>query len=183
MAGRDFKVKLLTKILTLYFLVAVSSCGDEEIKTFKEYEGPLMEGENVTTFYTDSAVLKIKLFAKKQWEHQNKDREFPEGMKVDFHENDTLTTTQLTANYGYFYDETGLYKVTGNVIINNHKKKETLKTEELFWKPDEERIYTDKFVRIETPKEILEGNGLEAKEDFSSYKIKDITAILTVDDL
>lgn len=172
----------LIKIISLFSLVVVLfSCSDEEVKTYKEYTGPMMEGTNVTTLYTDSAVLKVKLKTKLQWEHQNKDREFPEGLHVDFHENDTITTTNLVANYGYFYNEESLYKVTGNVIITNHAKNEVMKTEELFWKPDEQRLYTDKFVRIETPKEILEGNGLEAKEDFSSYKIKNITAILTVD--
>lgn len=171
-------------ILYIILLIgSISSCNDEETKVYEPYKGPLMEGENVTTLYTDSGRLKVKLFAKIQWEHQNKDREFPKGLIVDFHENDTITTTNLVANKGYFYHETSLYKATGNVIITNHEKKETLKTEELFWKPDEQNIYTDKFVRIETPKEILEGNGLEAKEDFSSYKIKKITAILTIDDL
>lgn len=148
----------------------------------QEYEGPIVEGENVTTLYTDSAVLKVKLLAKVQYEHQNKDREFPKGLIVHFHENDTLETSNLVANYGYFYSEEELYKVTGNVIVKNKAKGETLNTEELFWKPKEKRIYTDKFVRIETPTEILEGNGLEANEDFSSYKINDITAILTIED-
>ena len=157
-------------------------CSEEKPKIKEEYKGPVIEGENVTTLYTDSAILKIKLFAKVQYEHQNKDREFPKGLDVDFHENDTIITSNLKANYGYFYEKDALYKVTGNVIITNNKKSETLKTEELYWKPEEERIYTDKFVRIETPKEVLEGNGLEAKEDFSSYKIKNITAILTLDE-
>ena len=65
----------------------------------------------------------------------------------------------------YFYNEESLYKVTGNVIITNHAKNEVMKTEELFWKPDEQRLYTDKFVRIETPKEILEGKYDHLPED------------------
>lgn len=170
------------KITLVSIIILFSSCSEDKQKIVEEYTGPLIEGENVTTLYTDSAILKIKLFAKIQYEHQNKDREFPKGLHVDFHSSDSVITSNLTSNYGYFYEEDALYKVTDSVVITNHKKKETLSTEELFWKPDEERIYTDKFVRIETPKEILEGNGLEAKEDFSSYKIKNITAILTLDE-
>ena len=152
------------------------------VKTFKEYTGPIIAAENITTLFTDSAVLRIKLQAPVQWELQNKDREFPEGMEVDFFENDSVHTSKLTANYGYFYNDSSLYKAQGNVIINNEKKGETLKTEELFWNTEEQTIYTEKKVRIETKDEILEGVGLEAKEDFSSYKIKKITGTFLLDE-
>ena len=151
------------------------------MKKFEEYTGPAIEAENITTLFTDSAQLKVKLQAPVQWELQNKDREFPKGMEVDFYENDSTHTSKLTANYGYYYDVEKLYKATGNVIINNKEKGEKMTTEELFWEPENEKIYTTKFVRIQTEDEILEGYGLEAKEDFSSYKIKNPTGIFSME--
>ena len=47
-----------------------------------------------------------------------------------------------------------------------------LVTEELYWKPAENRVYNDKFVKITTGKQLLYGTGLEAKDDFSDYEIQ-----------
>ena len=173
----NVKQLLFISIASLVFW----SCEEEKVKTFKEYLGPAIEAEDITTLYTDSAVLRVKLQAPVQWELQNKDIEFPKGMEVDFYEEDSTHSSKLTANYGYYYSEEKIYKASGNVIINNEEKEETLKTEELFWEPEKQIIHTDKFVRIETPEEILEGEGLEAKEDFSSYKIKKITGTFLIE--
>lgn len=169
-----------TLIISLLSLL-LFSCDSEVVKTFEEYTGPAIEAIDITTLFTEDAELKIKLQAPVQWELQNNDREFPEGMEVDFYDNDTVHTSKLTANYGYYTDETKIYKATGNVIIVNEEKGETMKTEELFWEPEKEIIYTEKFVRIQTQDEILEGYGLEAKEDFSSYKIKKPTGIFNME--
>ena len=75
-----------------------------------------------------------------------------------------------------------LYKGEGNVIVRNLKKKEQLNSEELFWNLKEEKIFTEKFVRIETEDEILLGEGLEASQDFENYTIKNPTGIISIDD-
>ena len=172
------RIIIIISFLTPFLL----SCNDEVVKTFEEYTGPAIEAENIITLFTDSAELKVKLQAPVQWELQNKDREFPEGMQVDFYDDDTTHTSKLTANYGYYIDEAKTYKATGDVVIINDEKGEKLNTEELFWEPEKEIIYTDKFVRIQTKDEILEGIGLEAKEDFSSYKIKKPTGQFYLED-
>ena len=64
----------------------------------------------------------------------------------------------------------------------NIKNNERLNTEELFWNPTDEEIYTEKFVRIETEDQILLGQGLTADQDFSTYKIEKLTGELTIDD-
>ena len=57
------------------------------------------------------------------------------------------------------------------MVVDNTIKHEKLKSEELKWSRFEKRVYTNKFVRIETPQEILLGEGLTASQDFSTYKI------------
>jgi lipopolysaccharide assembly outer membrane protein LptD (OstA) len=53
------------------------------------------------------------------------------------------------------------------------------------WNQAEKKIYATGFVRITTPDEIIYGNGLEAKEDFSEYTIKKVTGTVKIknDDL
>jgi LPS export ABC transporter protein LptC len=142
------------------------------MEEMKPYDGPLMEIDNMETIYSDAAETKVKLKAKKQFALQNGNREFPQGVFVEFFSGKKVTST-LVSNYAIFYKETNRYMVSGNVIIKNLEEGKTLNTEELFWYPGEERIYVDKEkqVIITTKTGVLYGKGLEAKEDFSSYKI------------
>ena len=143
------------------------------------YQGPVMEVDNIETLYSDSTVLRIRLKAPKQIELQNGDREFPNGVYVEFFDEKGKKTSNLKANSGVYYKEQNSYKVTGNVIIKNLVEEKTMKTEELNWFPATKKVSTEKFIRIETPDQILTGEGLDAAEDFSNYKIRKPTGIFT----
>ena len=56
-------------------------------------------------------------------------------------------------------------------VVVNLEKKQQLHTEELFWKPDTKKIFTEKFVTIKLENEILYGTGLDAAQDLSYYTI------------
>ena len=58
---------------------------------------------------------------------------------------------------------------------------EELYTDELIWNEKEERIYSDKFVRIVTPEQRISGNGFEADQEFTVYKVKEITGQVYVE--
>ena len=58
------------------------------------------------------------------------------------------------------------------VLISNDKKK--LETEELIWDEKQEKMYTDKKVKITTQKEIIYGAGFTSNADFSEYSITKI---------
>ena len=143
----------------------------DEIVSLEEYNGPVVEARDVLTYYSDSAVVKLKLEADKQLEFDNGDREFPEGLYLEFYERDGSTSSTMRCDYCYYTKKENLYKATGNVIIKGIKNDEQLNTEELFWNQKKETIFTDKFVRIEKDGEIHMGDGLEAKQDFSEYSI------------
>lgn len=135
------------------------------------YEGPILEVENTVTYYSDSAVVKMKMTAPRQFEFENGDREFPDGLYLEFYDALGNITSTLEADYCYFTAEEELYKASGDVIIKGYSTQEQLNTEELFWNQKEEKVFTDKFVRIEKEGEIHMGEGLEAKQDFSEYRI------------
>ena len=60
------------------------------------------------------------------------------------------------------------------------KKNETLNAEELIWDEKNGKIYSDKFVKITTADEIIYGEGFEANEDFTNYKIKNIKGTINI---
>jgi LPS export ABC transporter protein LptC len=61
-----------------------------------------------------------------------------------------------------------------------------LQSEELFWDPNKQKIYTDKFVTIRDKETLFNGTGMEADQNFKNYtlkKLRDSRTILPGEDL
>ena len=67
-----------------------------------------------------------------------------------------------------------------NDVVVVNQKGEQLNTEKLLWDENTGKIYSDEFVKITTPDEIIMGKGFEANQDFSKYKIFKVTGNITV---
>ena len=178
-----------TKKIQLIFCLAlvsiVCACSPEQrtVENMQVYNGPLMEVDSLETKYSDDAVLRIKFNAGKQLEYQNGDKEFLNGVKITFFNEKGLEEAVLTANKGYQEKLSSKYRVEGNVVVTNILEKKSLYTEKLFWDSNNKKIYTpaNEFVKIQTPSEILTGEGLEAAQDFSRYKILKPTGIFVLE--
>lgn len=147
-------------------------CAPQEKPPVVNYDGPLREGENVETFYNEAGVLKMKMKAKKVREFQSGDREFPEGLDVEFYDDRGNLKSTLHANDAYYFKTDDKWRGRGDVEIKNLEKKDQLNTEELFWTPGNKRIFTEKFVTIRQGKDVIYGRGLDAAEDLSEYTIQ-----------
>ena len=154
----------------LLFISCDAELSEEAEKTV--YNGPLRTLEEANIFHSDSGKVKAKVYANKILYLQNEDREAPDGFFTTFYEKDGSKSATLEADYAYYTKEDERWLAQGNVIVNNILNQETLRTEELLWDPRTGDVSTEKFVKIETPEEIITGTGLEAKQDFSSWSIK-----------
>lgn len=159
-------------IYSMLILSLLASCS-KGIKRAEpiEYKGPAIEADTIVTLYSDSAVVRIRLSADKQFELQNGDREFPHGVFIEFFNPEGLKTTTMVANEGFYFKEKDLYQGVGDVEVISLENDEKLNTEELFWDPAKEEVFTDKFVRIESEGELHMGEGMVAKQDFSTWRI------------
>ena len=171
---------MLVLLLVLPFLACETAKKENEVPQI--YTGPLSVLTDATIFFSDSALKKAEVISSKILELQNEDKELPQGMYITFFDKKGLISATLKANYAYYYKEEDRWKATGNVVVNNIENKETLKTEELFWEPKTENVYTEKFVRIETPGELMTGTGLEAKQDFSEWTLEKPEGVIDIDD-
>ena len=165
---------LISKLFFFALVVMIfSACSSElkKVEDIQEYHGPIMEVDEAETLYSDSAVVRVKSMAKKQLEFENGDREFPEGLYIEFYDVLGEISSTLKSNAGNYYRADNVYRVYGDVVLKSKSRDEQLNTEELYWNPETEKVNTDKFVTIYSEGDVLQGEGIEATQDFDYYKI------------
>jgi LPS export ABC transporter protein LptC len=173
---------MIRYIIIILTAITVASCGKTEIKEPLEYKGPSSEVENIELYYGEQDQVKVKMVAALFYEYQNGDREFPKGVHMEFYDELGALESTLRADEAYFFKEQNQWRGRGNVEVKNIRKNEQLNTEELFWKPAEKKILTEKFVTIRQQGNVIYGEGLDAKEDLSDYVITKPHGELEIDE-
>jgi LPS export ABC transporter protein LptC len=137
--------------------------------------------KDIEIVYSDSAQVRIIIKAPKM-EHfinQNPYIEMAKGVNVVFYKTNMVVQNRLTANYAIKYEQKRLMEAKGNVVVVNEKG-DQLNTEHLFWDEVTQMIYSKEFVKITTADEIIYGNGFEANQNFSKYKIFNIKGMISL---
>ncbi|MBK8847956.1 MAG: LPS export ABC transporter periplasmic protein LptC [Bacteroidetes bacterium] len=132
--------------------------------------------------YNDSSLLKARIASPLMNNYLNREipyLEMPNGVKMEFFDDSLNVMSTLTANYAIRYEREKKMEARNKVVVIN-KKGDMLETERLVWDENTSSFYSDKHVKITTGEEIIEGDGLEANEDFTRYKIKKVTGIFAV---
>lgn len=91
------------------------------------------------------------------------------------------SSATLTADSLVFQDRKGLLDAYRNVGVVTESDKR-LQTEHLIWRQADRKIRTRRFVRIWTPTEVVQGNGLVADEDLETYQLGRFEAEVDVDE-
>lgn len=162
----------MRQVLPFFFLVVFYCCDSKKgVLNQETYDGPDVAMDSIDMKISDSTITKVRLKAPKQYVYESKDKDFPDGIYLIFYDEKEKISSTLEANTGYYFSDENYYKAEGDVKMISLTDRNELRTELLNWNPDEQRIYTDKFVTIKTDGDVLKGEGLEAKEDFSEYTI------------
>ena len=107
--------------------------------------------------------------------------EFPKTVHVDFFNDKDSLDSKLDAHYGKYKDTESKVFLKDSVRVVNILG-DTLYCNELYW--DRARVgsefYTDKPVRIRTKTHIIDGIGMEARQDFKEWHIIHSTGIIKV---
>lgn len=166
----------------LFLMVAISACQQTEMREPLVYDGPQRIVENMELYYTEDNRVKVKMIAAMVHEFESGDREFPQGIYLEFYDEAGQLESTLRANEAYYFKKENQWRGRGKVEVKNLAKNEQLNTEELFWKPADQKIFTDKFVTIRQQSDVIYGQGLEAKQDMSEYVIKKPEGIFSVEE-
>ena len=164
-------------LFTTFFL---TSCEDEFGKPQKtvKYKGPVSEIYNIKMTYSDSAKKMVSMETAVQYQYLTEDKTYPKEVRVFFFDKTGKQTSTLRSDSAHYYRDKNYYKVKGNVVVINTVKGETLMTDELIWRPDDKKIFTDHDVTLRTREEVLYAKGMDANQDFSKYTLRKVTGTL-----
>ena len=143
------------------------------------------EARDVEIFYSDSAMLRVKIegpLLRRYIYRFRVEEEFPEGVQVTFYDGFGAPSAWLTANYAIRKPQDNQTIVRDSVVLYNAlgEKMEGL---ELIWDETTETIHTDKFVRITRADEIIYSRGFRSNQDFSEYTLYAVEGDMLVDEL
>ncbi len=172
----------MTKIFYFLLFFGLISCQEEKKKLTVKNDQPIVETTDILTIYSDSAKVKIQVKASKQYTYASGNIIYPTGIEIIFMDNNEKETTRLTAKKATFDKTANTYLAEGDVVVFEKIEKKTLKTASLVWLPSQQQIKTDSSLVITTPTQIIKGQGLIAKQDFSRYEIIKPTGIIDAED-
>ncbi len=171
--------RLVWAVLTLSMFACTNK--KEKIEELTQPAEMREVSKNIEAIYSDSAVVKAKLRAPEMVRitSGNERMELPKGLNIDFFDDDLNIESTLRANEGVRYLNTSITRLRGNVVAIN-KQNDTLKTEELFWDEDKQKIYTQKFVQVRTADETVLADGFESDPEFKNYVFYKIRGTIAV---
>jgi len=160
----------------LIVIVLATGCVNdinEVNETSRLAEPGIEKGKNIELFYSENGVVKVRVTAPSVIQHVTSDpySEFDQGLKVEFFNDSLRVVSVVSANYGIRYEK-DLKTILRNDVQVINEKNEHLSTEELIWDEKKHIIYSEKFVKITTPDQVLYGEGMEADEELTKYIIK-----------
>lgn len=160
----------------IFFMMMLFSC-ENDIKTINSLSGvdslPLEIAYDVEIYFSDSgklqAVLKAPVMERVMDEEEY--LEFSEGFHATFYDSLANPDSEITAKYGISWEKKKMMEAKNNVVVKNLAKQERLDTEHLIWDRKKKRIFSDVFITLTKPDEVLYGDGFTSDENFDAYEI------------
>ena len=175
------------RVLATAALLLLTACENdprEVAALFPEVDPEVEALRDFETVYSDSAQVKVRVTGPEMF-RRAEDRQFvqrfPRGAHLEFYGEDGAVTSTLDARYGLRYEADDRVLLRDSVIWRSAEG-DRLDTEELHWDPVEERIYSDRFVRLRQADKEITGVGFESNQDFSRAKVLAIQGIVQVEE-
>lgn len=174
-------MKMLKYIIPIYIISILFICSCEQSKVVPKQ---LKDTINIETapdqvswdnevLFIDSSYTKAKLKAKKAMIFQKRMQTILEGgLYSEFYSRYTKKRiSYLTADKAEIDDRTKNMLASGNVVVVSDSSKTKVETQLLHWNNKTQMFYSSEFVKVTSPKEIIQGYGFESDQDLVNYKI------------
>lgn len=171
--------------LIISVLILFPYCSSKRVKpsvdvNLKIEQLPSQESWNSVITFTDSGKIKAILWAG-HLQKYNEKREtlMDENIKVDFYDQKEVHSSTLTSKKGRVDETTNnLFAIDSVVVFSDSV---TIKTDEMMWRNKDRKIVSNKFVKVISPTETIEGYGFESDQNLMNYVIYNITYVTRSD--
>ena len=184
---RGHKNITIALAMVMFILLSVACSGRKKIvgEAITERDSlPIMETKGVSTLISDSGTIRYRLQAD-DWRVCDKKKPpywaFEEGVYLETFDTLFQMEANIKADTAYYYEKQKLWKLMGNVVIRNLKG-EKFNTELLYWDQNTEKVYSDRFIRIEQPDRIITGRGFDSNQQMTKYTIHKPEGIFYLED-
>ncbi len=177
--------QVLTCVITFF---AISCKSDlEKVNLYaSELNLPDQSAKNLEVEYTDTGKLQLKFITPVLKRYSNMEEpyyEFPEGIRVEFYNEDAELTSVITSNYSIYNEITQIWEARDSVVAKNIVTGELVESEQMFWDQPKQKIYSNLFTKITNEDGIYFGEkGFEAAQDLSSYRLLGSSGTVRVQD-
>ena len=174
------KDKVSPRILGVVFLLLaiMVSCAEEDKLGVKKgidtKNRPQLSTRNVLTLISDSGYTKYKVLTP-LWNVYGGNREeafwnFPEGVYLRQLDKNLQEISMVAADSACYFPTRKIWELYGRVEIEQ-KDKTYFYSDRIFFDDKKKLIYSDAFIHIKTPTQILEGTGFESNMDLTRYRV------------
>lgn len=168
-------------LILILFIVSFYSCENKfqpPASGMKSENIPDQESWKAVVTFSDSGKVRAVLNAGHiQMFNLKKITLIDSGAVVDFYRDGEVVST-LSGMRGKIHDETKDIEIFDSVKVVN-KEGSVLTTSKMYWTNKTQRVSSDAFVRIVTPKEEIEGYGFESDQNLKNYNIYKVTGIFS----
>jgi len=146
---------------------------ETDILSDEELDAGVETTYGVELIYSDSAVVSVIVRSPKMLTYStrgNNKQEFPEGVDVDFFDMNGRVSSELTCKKATRFERDKSILMQDSVVWRS-RSGEILDTEELVWDESDQKLRSDRFVKITTLQDVIHGYGFEADQGFTKWKI------------
>lgn len=169
----DNKLNIAFRIATAAAVaIVVYSCGgnlkEETARDISKM--PVQTADSLVSIQTQNGQIQVRMETPRMERYENDSvslQLFPEGFAVySYIEGGLLETSIIADNARHekYSDGRESWSAFGNVVVTNLINKEVMETDTLYWDRQNEKIYTDCYVRLYSPDGFMQGYGMESDQ-------------------
>lgn len=169
-------VNAIIVLLELFIVLILSSCTDEQSQSQKD---KILRDEPSNTIWDftmrmmDSNKTKSYITARRARLYNDKQESYLDtNVVVEFMGTNGRRSAILTCDSAHIDNRTNNMWAKGNVVVVSDSSRTKVQTTLMLWDNTARKLYSDKYVRIQRPGELIEGGvGFESDEYLRNYRI------------
>lgn len=181
--------KLLTKnviylIISLTIIFVATSCNEKKAakpKTLDSLDLDIQPDQVALNFnirFIDSNWTRAILIGKRGRVFSSRNETLIDGgLRLELFNKDQVLTTWLIADSARIDDNSRDMFAFGNIVVYSDSTSTRLETSFLQWSHSQQKFFSNAFVRITSPTEIIEGFGFESDQELKNYKIYKVSGV------